>query len=141
MTTLFDPLQVGELRLPNRILMAPLTRSRAGSARVPNDLMAKYYEQRASAGLIMTEATVVTPQGIGYADTPGIWSEEQVQGWRKVTEAVHRAGGRIFSQLWHVGRVSHPIFLNGELPVAPSPSRFALPRQPAAPARPAVRSL
>jgi len=88
---------------------------------VPNDLMVKYYEQRASAGLIMTEATVVSAQGIGYADTPGIWSDEQVQGWRKVTDAVHRAGGRIFSQLWHVGRVSHPIFLNGELPVAPSP--------------------
>ena len=121
MTTLFDPLQVGELLLPNRILMAPLTRSRAGVVRVPNDLMVKYYEQRASAGLIMTEATVVSAQGIGYADTPGIWSDEQVQGWRKVTDAVHRAGGRIFSQLWHVGRVSHPIFLNGELPVAPSP--------------------
>jgi 2,4-dienoyl-CoA reductase-like NADH-dependent reductase (Old Yellow Enzyme family) len=119
-TTLFDPLQVGELLLPNRILMAPLTRSRAGVVRVPNDLMVRYYEQRASAGLILTEATVVTAQGIGYADTPGIWSEEQVQGWRKVTEAVHRAGGRIFLQLWHVGRVSHPIFLNGELPVAPS---------------------
>jgi 2,4-dienoyl-CoA reductase-like NADH-dependent reductase (Old Yellow Enzyme family) len=83
--------------------------------------MVKYYEQRASAGLILTEATVVTPQGIGYADTPGIWSDEQVEGWRKVTAAVHRAGGRIFSQLWHVGRVSHPLFLNGELPVAPSP--------------------
>jgi 2,4-dienoyl-CoA reductase-like NADH-dependent reductase (Old Yellow Enzyme family) len=120
-TTLFDPLKVGELLLPNRILMAPLTRSRAGVVRVPNDLMAKYYEQRASAGLILTEATVVTAQGIGYADTPGIWSEEQVQGWCKVTDAVHRAGGRIFSQLWHVGRVSHPMFLNGELPVAPSP--------------------
>ncbi len=121
LTTLFDSLQVGELLLPNRIFMAPLTRSRAGTVRVPNDLMVKYYEQRASAGLILTEATVVTAQGIGYADTPGIWSEEQVQGWRKVTDAVHRAGGRIFSQLWHVGRVSHPIFLNGELPVAPSP--------------------
>jgi N-ethylmaleimide reductase len=120
-TTLFDPLKAGELLLPNRIFMAPLTRSRAGVVRVPNDLMVKYYEQRASAGLILTEATVVTAQGIGYADTPGIWSEEQVQGWRKVTDAVHRAGGRIFSQLWHVGRVSHPIFLNGELPVAPSP--------------------
>ncbi|MEJ0038227.1 MAG: alkene reductase [Gammaproteobacteria bacterium] len=121
MTTLFDPLQAGELLLPNRIFMAPLTRSRAGVARVPNDLMAKYYEQRASAGLILTEATVVSSQGIGYADTPGIWSEEQVEGWRKVTSAVHRAGGRIFSQLWHVGRVSHPLFLDGELPVAPSP--------------------
>lgn len=120
MTILFDYLQVGELLLPNRILMAPLTRSRAGEVRVPNDLMVKYYEQRASAGLILTEATVVSAQGIGYADTPGIWSEEQVQGWRKVTDAVHRAGGRIFLQLWHVGRVSHPMFLDGKLPVAPS---------------------
>jgi 2,4-dienoyl-CoA reductase-like NADH-dependent reductase (Old Yellow Enzyme family) len=119
-TTLFDPLQVGELTLPNRILMAPLTRSRAGESRIPNDLMLKYYEQRASAGLILTEATVVTAQGIGYADTPGIWSQEQVEAWRKITAAVHRAGGRIFSQLWHVGRISHPIFLNGETPVAPS---------------------
>ena len=119
--TLFDPLKVGDLVLPNRILMAPLTRSRAGESRVPNDLMVKYYEQRASAGLIVTEATVVTPQGIGYADTPGIWSEEQVTAWQKVTSAVHRAGGRIFSQLWHVGRISHPLFLNGQAPVAPSP--------------------
>ena len=120
MTTLFDPLQVGELTLPNRILMAPLTRSRAGESRIPNDLMLKYYEQRASAGLILAEATVVTAQGIGYADTPGIWSQEQVEGWRKITDAVHRAGGRIFSQLWHVGRISHPMFLNGATPVAPS---------------------
>ena len=120
MPTLFDPLQVGDLRLPNRILMAPLTRSRAGGIRVPNELMVKYYEQRASAGLILSEATVVTPAGIGYADTPGIWSTEQVTGWKKVTDAVHRAGGRIFLQLWHVGRVSHPVFLNGATPVAPS---------------------
>ena len=120
MTTLFDPLQVGELRLPNRILMAPLTRSRAGESRMPNDLMLKYYEQRASAGLILTEATIVTAQGAGYADTPGIWSDEQTEGWRKITGAVHRAGGRIFSQLWHVGRISHPIFLDGQTPVAPS---------------------
>jgi 2,4-dienoyl-CoA reductase-like NADH-dependent reductase (Old Yellow Enzyme family) len=119
-TTLFDPLQLGEMLLPNRILMAPLTRSRAGESRLPNDLMVKYYEQRASAGLIVTEATVVTPQGIGYADTPGIWSEGQVTGWQKVTDAVHRAGGRIFLQLWHVGRISHPMFLNGQAPVAPS---------------------
>jgi 2,4-dienoyl-CoA reductase-like NADH-dependent reductase (Old Yellow Enzyme family) len=120
-TTLFDPLQAGELKLPNRIFMAPLTRQRSGDVRIPNDLNVKYYQQRASAGLILTEATVVTPRGIGYADTPGIWSEEQVQGWRKVTDAVHSAGGRIALQLWHVGRVSHPLFLNGELPVAPSP--------------------
>jgi 2,4-dienoyl-CoA reductase-like NADH-dependent reductase (Old Yellow Enzyme family) len=120
MPTLFDPLQLGELRLPNRILMAPLTRSRAVDTRVPNALMAKYYAQRASAGLIVSEATVVTPAGIGYADTPGIWSAEQVRGWKQVTEAVHQAGGRMFLQLWHVGRISHPLFLSGAMPVAPS---------------------
>ncbi|TDN61701.1 alkene reductase [Paraburkholderia sp. BL10I2N1] len=120
MPTLFDPIQIGDLTLPNRIFMAPLTRQRAGKIRVPNALMAKYYVERASAGLILSEATSVTPQGIGYADTPGIWSEEQVAGWKLVTEAVHKAGGKIFLQLWHVGRVSDPVFLNGDLPVAPS---------------------
>lgn len=120
MTSLFDPIKIGDLTLPNRIFMAPLTRSRAGTERIPNELMAKYYAQRASAGLILTEATSVTPMGVGYADTPGIWSEEQVKGWKLVTEAVHKAGGHIFLQLWHVGRISDPIFLNGELPVAPS---------------------
>ena len=118
--TLFSPIRVGDLDLPNRIFMAPLTRARSGPSRVPNDLMVEYYRQRASAGLILTEATVVSPQGIGYADTPGIWSEEQVAGWQKVTKAVHDAGGRIFVQLWHVGRISHPTFLDGSLPVAPS---------------------
>lgn len=120
MSQLFEPLQVGELTLPNRIIMAPLTRQRASEGRVPNDLMVEYYVQRAEAGLILTEATSVTPQGVGYADTPGLWSQEQVKGWRKVTTAVHEAGGRIFAQLWHVGRISDPVFLNGELPVAPS---------------------
>jgi 2,4-dienoyl-CoA reductase-like NADH-dependent reductase (Old Yellow Enzyme family) len=120
MTTLFDPLKLGDLELPNRIIMAPLTRSRAGVSRVPNALMAQYYAQRAAAGLIMTEATVVTPMGIGYAGTPGIWSDEQVEGWKLTTRAVHEAGGRIFLQLWHVGRVSDPRFLDGALPVAPS---------------------
>jgi 2,4-dienoyl-CoA reductase-like NADH-dependent reductase (Old Yellow Enzyme family) len=120
MPTLFDPLKLGDLTLPNRIIMAPLTRSRAGSVRVPNELMAEYYAQRASAGLIISEATSVTPMGVGYADTPGLWSDEQVQGWKTVTKAVHKAGGRIFAQLWHVGRISAPLFLNGELPVAPS---------------------
>lgn len=120
MPTLFDPLQIGDLTLSNRIIMAPLTRQRAGDIRVPNALMAKYYAERASAGLIISEATSVTPQGIGYAATPGIWSQEQVEGWKLVTSAVHAAGGKIFLQLWHVGRVSDPIFLNGELPVAPS---------------------
>jgi 2,4-dienoyl-CoA reductase-like NADH-dependent reductase (Old Yellow Enzyme family) len=120
MTTLFDPIQIGDLTLPNRIFMAPLTRSRAGDQRVPNALMAKYYAERASAGLILSEATSVTPQGLGYAATPGIWSQEQVEGWKLVTDAVHKAGGHIFLQLWHVGRVSDPMFLDGQLPVAPS---------------------
>jgi 2,4-dienoyl-CoA reductase-like NADH-dependent reductase (Old Yellow Enzyme family) len=120
MPNLFDPLKVGALTLRNRIIMAPLTRQRAGSERVPNALMAKYYADRAAAGLILSEATSVTPQGVGYADTPGIWSDEQVEGWKLVTKAVHDAGGKIFLQLWHVGRVSDPMFLNGELPVAPS---------------------
>ncbi len=120
MPTLLDPLQAGELYLPNRIVMAPLTRRRAGAARVPNGLMARYYEQRASAGLILSEATSVTPAGVGYADTPGIWSQQQVESWSRVTQAVHRAGGRMFLQLWHVGRISHPSFLGGASPVAPS---------------------
>ena len=121
MTTMFDPIKVGELEWPNRIVMAPLTRSRAdGGARVPNALMAQYYAQRASSGLILSEATCVTPMGVGYADTPGIWSDEQVEGWKIVTDAVHQAGGRIFLQLWHVGRISDPSFLDGQLPVAPS---------------------
>jgi 2,4-dienoyl-CoA reductase-like NADH-dependent reductase (Old Yellow Enzyme family) len=120
MPTLFDPLKIGDLTLKNRIIMAPLTRQRAGDIRVPNALMAHYYAERASAGLILSEATSVTPQGVGYADTPGIWSDEQVEGWKLVTDAVHKAGGLIFLQLWHVGRVSDPHFLNGDLPVAPS---------------------
>jgi 2,4-dienoyl-CoA reductase-like NADH-dependent reductase (Old Yellow Enzyme family) len=118
--TLFDSLKIGDLELPNRIVMAPLTRCRASAGRVPNALMAKYYAQRAGAGLILSEATCISPQGVGYPDTPGIWSDEQVEGWKQVTQAVHDAGGRIFLQLWHVGRISHPDYLNGELPVAPS---------------------
>ncbi|HEX5793064.1 MAG TPA: alkene reductase [Rheinheimera sp.] len=120
MPTLFDPIQVGDLQLANRIIMAPLTRCRASEGRVPNDLMRDYYVQRASAGLILTEATSVTPMGVGYPDTPGIWSDEQVAGWRSITDAVHQAGGKIMLQLWHVGRISDPAYLNGELPVAPS---------------------
>jgi 2,4-dienoyl-CoA reductase-like NADH-dependent reductase (Old Yellow Enzyme family) len=120
MSVLFEPLKVGDLELTNRIIMAPLTRARAGVSRVPNALMAEYYAQRASAGLIITEATSVCPMGLGYADTPGIWSKEQVEGWKLVTKAVHEKQGKIFLQLWHVGRISDPIFLNGELPVAPS---------------------
>lgn len=120
MPSLLDPIQVGALQLPNRVFMAPLTRSRAGAERIPNSLMAEYYRQRSSAGLILTEATSVTPMGVGYANTPGIWSTEQVAGWKQVTQTVHEAGGHIFLQLWHVGRISDPMFLNGELPVAPS---------------------
>jgi 2,4-dienoyl-CoA reductase-like NADH-dependent reductase (Old Yellow Enzyme family) len=120
MTTLFDPIQIGDLQLNNRIIMAPLTRCRADEGRVPNALMAEYYVQRASAGLIISEATSVTPMGVGYPDTPGIWSEAQIRGWSNITKAVHAAGGKIVLQLWHVGRISDPVYLNGELPVAPS---------------------
>ncbi|RYG25548.1 alkene reductase [bacterium] len=120
MPHLLDPIRVGDLDLPNRVFMAPLTRSRASEGRVPNDLMRDYYVQRAEAGLILSEATSVTPMGVGYPDTPGIWSDEQVEGWKGITKAVHEAGGRIFLQLWHVGRISDPVYLNGELPVAPS---------------------
>ena len=124
MPTLFDPLKLGALALPNRILMAPLTRSRAiPDTRVPTPLQRDYYVQRAGAGLIFSEATSVTPMGVGYAATPGIWSLEQTEGWRKVTDAVHDAGGRMVLQLWHVGRVSDPIFLDGALPEAPSAVR------------------
>ncbi|MDE2264971.1 MAG: alkene reductase, partial [Alphaproteobacteria bacterium] len=121
MPSLFDPISVGALRLPNRIIMAPLTRSRATEdARVPVPLMAEYYAQRATTGLIITEATIVDPMGAGYAATPGIYSDEQVEGWKLVTKAVHDAGGRIFLQLWHVGRISDPSFLNGKPPVSAS---------------------
>jgi N-ethylmaleimide reductase len=118
---LFEPLRVGALELPNRIVMAPLTRQRAADGNVPTALNALYYAQRASAGLIVSEATQVAPEGQGYESTPGIHSEAQVEGWRLVTDAVHRAGGRIFLQLWHVGRISHPCFQpNHAAPVAPS---------------------
>lgn len=120
MPTLFDPLVIGEWNLPNRVVLAPLTRTRASAGRVPNALNAEYYRQRASAGLMLTEATSVSPMGVGYPDTPGIWSDEQVTGWKLVTRAVHEAGGRILLQLWHVGRISDPFYLHGELPVAPS---------------------
>ena len=120
MTTLFDPVQLGELSLPNRIIMSPLTRCRASEGWVPNALMTEYYSQRATAGLIISEATSVTPMGVGYPDTPGIWSDEQVEGWKRVTDAVHKAGGRMVLQLWHVGRISDPLYLDGEQPVAPS---------------------
>ncbi|HUO03461.1 MAG TPA: alkene reductase [Rhizomicrobium sp.] len=124
MPTLFDPLKVGALILPSRIVMAPLTRSRAHpDTRVPSDLAVEYYKQRAGFGLIISEATSVTAMGVGYAGTPGIWSDEQTEGWRKVTNAVHAKGGRMLLQLWHVGRISDPMFLDGALPVAPSAIR------------------
>lgn len=114
---------MGDWELPNRMIMAPLTRCRASAGRVPNKLMAEYYVQRATAGLILSEATAVTPMGVGYPDTPGIWSEDQVEGWKQVTDAVHAAGGRIICQLWHVGRISDPFYLDGATPVAPSAIR------------------
>jgi 2,4-dienoyl-CoA reductase-like NADH-dependent reductase (Old Yellow Enzyme family) len=120
MIDLFKPVQFGATQLKNRIVMSPLTRTRASAGRVPNDLMMEYYRQRAGAGLILSEATSVSAQGVGYPDTPGIWSAEQVQGWRRITQAVHERGGKMFLQLWHVGRVSDPVFLDGDLPVAPS---------------------
>jgi 2,4-dienoyl-CoA reductase-like NADH-dependent reductase (Old Yellow Enzyme family) len=121
MPNLFDPLKIGDLMVPNRIFLAPLTRNRStGPGRVPNALMRDYYVQRAAAGLIISEATSVAPAGVGYPQTPGIWSDEQVEGWRNIVEGVHGAGGRIFLQLWHVGRISDPIYHDGALPVAPS---------------------
>jgi 2,4-dienoyl-CoA reductase-like NADH-dependent reductase (Old Yellow Enzyme family) len=120
MSLLHTPLRAGAFHLRNRIVMAPLTRCRAGEGRVPTPLMADYYRQRASAGMILSEATAVDPMGVGYPDTPGIWSREQVEGWKTITRAVHEAGGQILLQLWHVGRISHPVYLNGALPVAPS---------------------
>jgi 2,4-dienoyl-CoA reductase-like NADH-dependent reductase (Old Yellow Enzyme family) len=121
MSKLLEPLAVGDLELPNRIVMAPLTRNRATvPGRVPNGLMREYYAQRASAGMILTEATSVEPMGVGYPSTPGIWSQDQVEGWKAITRAVHEKGGRILLQLWHVGRISHSSYHDGALPVAPS---------------------
>ena len=121
MTTLFDPIRLGDLDLPNRVIMAPLTRTRATpDERVPTPLMAEQYAQRASAGLIVSEATSVEAMGVGYERTPGIWSAEQTKGWKTVTRAVHAKGGRIFLQLWHVGRISDPELLGGAAPVSAS---------------------
>lgn len=120
MTQLQKPFKIGSVTLPNRVVMAPLTRMRAFQGRAPGDLQVTHYRQRAGAGLILTEATSVSPQGVGYPNTPGIWSDEQVAGWKRVTEAVHAAGGHIAVQLWHVGRISDPELLDGQLPVAPS---------------------
>ena len=118
---LFQPFQFGPYKLSNRIVMAPLTRSRAQQGDIPGLLAPEYYRQRATAGLIIAEASQISPQGKGYVFTPGIYNSAQVDGWKSVTEAVHKEGGRIFLQLWHVGRISHPTLQpNGELPVAPS---------------------
>ena len=117
---LLQNIDLGALKLKNRIIMSPLTRARATDQRIPNDLMAKYYAQRSSAGLIISEATSISPMGVGYANTPGIWNDKHVEGWKKVTQAVHEKEGKIVLQLWHVGRISDPLFLEGKLPVAPS---------------------
>jgi N-ethylmaleimide reductase len=120
-SALFSSIKLGSLLLAHRVVMAPMTRNRAGAGNTPTELMATYYAQRASAALIVSEATQIAPEGVGYPNTPGIHSEEQVDGWRRVTSAVHAKGGRIFLQLWHVGRISHPSLQpNGALPVAPS---------------------
>ena len=118
---LLSPIQMGPYELPNRIVMAPLTRNRAGKGNVPHELNATYYQQRSTAGLIITEASQISPQAVGYPSTPGIHSTDQVEGWKLVTDAVHEEGGRIFLQMWHVGRISHPSLQpDGGLPVAPS---------------------
>jgi 2,4-dienoyl-CoA reductase-like NADH-dependent reductase (Old Yellow Enzyme family) len=120
MPTLLDPITIGDLTLPNRVIMAPLTRLRGTPDHLPTAIQAEYYAQRASAGLIISEGTPVSPMGVGYAQVPGIWSPAQAELWKPIVAAVHAAGGRIFAQIWHVGRVSHSMFLNGKLPVAPS---------------------
>ena len=120
MAELNSALQVGDFTIKNRLVLAPLTRARSGAARIPNDLMLEYYQQRANAGLIITEATVISPQAVGYANTPGLWSQQQAEAWAKVVDAVHAQGAKIVVQLWHVGRISHPDLLDGETPVAPS---------------------
>ena len=117
---IFTGVNIGPFNLPNRIFMAPMTRCRAGEGNVPTPLMAKYYSQRASAGLIITEGSQVSEQAVGYPSTPGIHNAEQVGGWKTITDAIHKKNGHIFLQLWHVGRISHPDFHGGELPVAPS---------------------
>lgn len=121
---LLEPIQLHDLHLNNRIALAPMTRSRAGKERLANELMAEYYAQRASCGLIITEATVVSEQGIGWSESPGIYTDAMMASWKQVVDAVHAAGGRIFMQLWHCGRASHSDFHNGELPVAPSAIRL-----------------
>ena len=120
MTSLFDPIHLGAIAAPNRILMAPLTRGRAGADHVPTPIMAEYYAQRASAGLIISEATGISREGLGWPYAPGIWNDAQTRAWEPVVAAVHKAGGRIFCQLWHMGRLVHPDFLGGAAPVSSS---------------------
>lgn len=120
MPSLFDPIQLGAIHAPNRILMAPLTRGRSTRAHVPTEIMQTYYAQRASAGLIITEATGISQQGLGWPYAPGLWTDEQTEAWKPVVEGVHKAGGRIVAQLWHMGRIVHPSFLGGAKPVSAS---------------------
>ena len=120
MPSLFDPVRVGDLDLPNRIFMAPLTRLRGTADHVPTPIMGEYYAQRASAGLIISEGIPIDPMGVGYQNVPGLWSREQVEAWKPIVKSVHAQGGHIFAQIWHVGRISDPELLNGRTPVAPS---------------------
>jgi N-ethylmaleimide reductase len=142
MPSLFDPIQLGAVSAPNRVLMAPLTRGRSSRDHVPSDIMPVYYSQRATAGLIISEATGISQEGLGWPYAPGIWSDEQTEAWKPVTTAVHDAGGRIFLQLWHMGRLVHPSFLGGRPPVsssattAPDFARTYAGKQPYAQARP-----
>ena len=120
MTTLFDPLKIGAIETPNRIFMAPLTRCRSTMGHVPVPMMGDYYAQRASAGLVISEATGISQQGMGTPFAPGIWSDEQTEAWKPIVEQAHEAGGRIICQLWHMGRLVHSDFLNGEQPISAS---------------------
>ncbi|MCW3834775.1 alkene reductase [Sphingomonas canadensis] len=120
MPSLFDPIQLGAVHAPNRVLMAPLTRGRATQDHVPTPVMGEYYAQRAGAGLIISEATGISREGMGWVYAPGLWTEAQVEGWKPVVERLHRAGGRIFAQLWHMGRIVHPDFLDGAAPLSAS---------------------
>ncbi len=118
---LMTPVKIGNLSLPNRVIMAPLTRRRADADHIPTPIMATYYRQRVSAGLLISEATPISPQAVGYLNVPGIWNQQQVEGWKPITKAVHEAGGRIYMQLWHVGRISHSLLQPGQgLPVSAS---------------------
>ena len=125
MAELLDPLNMGDLTLKNRLVLAPLTRARSGDDRIPNDLNVAYYRQRANAGLILTEATVTNPQAVGYAKTPGLYNQQQIEGWKKVVAAVHEQDAKIVVQLWHVGRISDPELLQGQTPVSASAVKAA----------------